>query len=493
MNSEPSANAARLSQSPPDLRSEFRHTVQFYYDDSYLLQSLSEFVRSALAAGKSVVVIATRSHRLDLADGLRQQGVNLTLAIEHGRYLTRDANELLDRIIVNGVPDPKLFAGVIGELVDVSRTCATATCDQPLAIFEETLALLLERHEARAAPSLEQLWNQFSLRYSFQLLCAYRIASFDSHTDTEIFLQICAEHDIVFPAEGYPEHADENARLRTIAVLQQTEQVLKKEAGERHMAEAQSREVESEKQRLLQEIRKHESVEQDLRKFTRRLLTARDEEQRRIASELHENMAQLVAALSLYFGVLNQEKASLNPRLAKAVASSRSISDNLLNEIRRLSRLLHPPTLDDMGLGSALKEYVDQKLSSRGVPVELEISPDLGRFDRDFEITVYRIIEEALSNINPRSEGAFAGLRLIRSESSLFIEIESHSSGNAGEASQHRSEKRFTGIHERVLEHGGTVHFTSNPTGTLISVTLPLPRKQPVPFPQQIPKQKIAG
>ena len=118
---------------------------------------------------------------------------------------------------------------------------------------------------------------------------------------------------------------------------------------------------------------------------------------------------------------------------------------------------------------------------------------NLGRFDRDFEITVYRIIEEALCNINPRSEGAFAGLRLIRSESSLFIEIESHSSGNAGEASQPRSEKRFTGIHERVLEHGGTVHFTSNPMGTLISVTLPLPRKQPVPFPQQIPKQKIAG
>ena len=124
---------------------------------------------------------------------------------------------------------------------------------------------------------------------------------------------------------------------------------------ERRLAEAQSREAEYQKQQLLKEIRKHEAVEEELRKFTRRLLTARDEEQRRIAASLHENMAQLVAALSVYFGVLRQEEGTLNPRLQSAVASSRSVSDNLLSEIRKLSRLLHPPTLDDMGVGVAFE------------------------------------------------------------------------------------------------------------------------------------------
>ena len=456
-----------------------RHSVQFYYDDHFLIASLSDFLRSALNAGRSALVVATREHRFDCAESLREKGIDLRLAIEEGRYQALDAAETLEQFLVDGTPDESLFREVVGEIISNATGCSTAECHPPkVAIFGEMVALLLQRGDIQAALKLERMWNELSGAYSFELLCGYRISSFDRPAHREFFHRICSEHDLVMPAEGYPERGDEKDRLRTIALLQQTEQVLKTEVVERQLAEAQNREAEHQKQQLLKEIRKHEAVEEELRKFTRCLLTARDEEQRRIASELHENMAQLVAALSLYFGVLHQEKASLNPRLARAVASSRSVSDSLLNEIRKLSRLLHPPTLDDMGIGIALKEYVEH-MNRHGGRIELEVSPEIGRFNRELEITVYRIVEEALDRIDSRSHDSVTTVRLMRSPSSLLLEIETPQSANGSGEASHRRGTRFTGIHERVMEHRGSVHFTSTPSGTLISVTLPLEPSAP--------------
>lgn len=457
------------------------HSVQFYYDDAFLIHSLCDFLQAALTSGRSAIVVATREHRFDCAECLREKGIDLSRAIEEGRYLALDASETLDQFMADGAPDPKRFEQVIGDIIAISsRSAAGAdkTDGAKVAIFGEMVALLLQRGEVQAALQLERLWNAISNRFPFDLLCGYRISSFDHPAHREFFHRICAEHDVVIPAEGYSERGGENDRLRTIALLQQTEQVLKKQVVERELAQAQNRETEHQKQQLLKEVRKHEAVEEELRKFTRRLLTARDEEQRRIAAELHENMAQLVAALSVYFGVLHQEKASLNPRLARAVASSRSVSDSLLSEIRKLSRLLHPPTLDDMGIATALKEYVDN-INRQGIRVQLEVSPHLGRFNRELEITVYRIVEETLDNVSSRSADNATTVRLMRSDASLLLEIESPQGAGEKPGGSHRPETRLTGIHERVMEHRGSVHFTSTPSGTLISVTLPLePRTQ---------------
>ncbi len=472
-----------IAESPSSLGhgSSCCHSVQFYYDDSFLIRSLCDFLEAALTSGRSAMVVATREHRFDCAECLREKGIDLSRAIEEGRYLALDASETLDQFMVDGTPDPKRFEQVIGDIIAVSSSCAACESksgDAKVAIFGEMVALLLQRGEIQAALQLERLWNGISARFSFDLLCGYRISSFDHPAHREFFHRICAEHDVVIPAEGYPEQGGESDRMRTIALLQQTEQVLKKQVVERELAQAQNREAEHQKQQLLKEVRKHEAVEEELRKFTRRLLTARDEEQRRIAAELHENMAQLVAALSVYFGVLHQEKASLNPRLARAVASSRSVSDSLLSEIRKLSRLLHPPTLDDMGIGTALKDYVDH-INRQGTRVQLEISPHLGRFNRELEITVYRIVEEALDNASQRSANSATTVRLMRSDSSLLLEIESSRGPNKNPDGSHRPETRLTGIHERVMEHRGSVHFTSTPSGTLISVTLPLEAETP--------------
>jgi signal transduction histidine kinase len=336
------------------------------------------------------------------------------------------------------------------------------------------VTLLWERGAAASALRLEQLWNRLSEVHSFQLRCAYSLGSFDREVHTELFSRICGEHQAVIPAESYTDLPDENQRLRTVARLQQIEQALKTESVQCRIARVQNRQIENENLQLVGEIRKREAAEEELRRFTRRLLAARDEEQRRIAAELHENTAQLLAALSLYFGVLHEQKACLNPKVASVIARSRSVSDNLLREIRKLSHLLHPPTLDDVGLGSAITEYVDQLRSSSKARIELDMAEDLGRFSRKLEIAVFRIVEEALDSIRSTSGGGFALVRLRRSSSALEIEIQNHHRGASPAQTSTGADTRIMGIHERALEHGGSVQFTSDPTACLLRVTLPL-------------------
>ena len=449
-----------------------QHEVQFYFDDRFLIRSLSGYVRTALEAGSSAIVVATESHRVALAHDLGREGIALTSFIDQGRYVALDAADTMQQFMRDGSPDEARFRELIGDVISCAA-CVSPREFGKVVIFGEMVALLWQRGEVQAALRLEQLWNDLAENYSFHLRCAYPITSFDQDAHRELFNRICAEHNFIIPAESYSESDDAQDRMRTVALLQQTEQVLKTEAVGRRLAEKQKQEVESQNERLIDEIHKHETVEGELRKFTRRLLTTRDEQQRRIARELHENTAQLLAALSLYFGVVHQEKESLNPRMARAIANSRSVSDNLLNEIRKLSHLLHPPTLDEMGVGTALKEYIEEFVNSSGAKVELQVAENLGRFNRNLEINVFRIIEEALADVHSRSRDTSTQVRLDRSASTLRIEIESHHPARHNNEGG-RSESRLTGIHERVMEYGGSVQFTSSPSGTRVAVKLPL-------------------
>src|SRR5437899_12726294 len=152
----------RIAESPLGHGSSCHHSVQFYYDDSFLIHSICDFLKAALTSGRSAIVVATREHRFDCAECLREKGIDLTRAIEEGRYLALDASETLDQFMVDGTPDPKRFEQVIGDIIAVSSSCAACerkSADQKVAIFGEMVALLLQRGEIQAALQLERLWN----------------------------------------------------------------------------------------------------------------------------------------------------------------------------------------------------------------------------------------------------------------------------------------------------------------------------------------------
>ena len=208
------------------------HSVQFYEDDSFLLDDLSRFIGSAIVAGDSAVVIATEAHRDRLATHLKTRGLDLKLAIKQGRFLALDAADTLAKITVDGRPDPTLFSDVIGGVITRLRSYAQGE-NRRVAAFGEMVALLWADGKPEAAIELEQLWNKLSALHEFQLHCAYPMALFRQAEDEEAIRKVCAEHSHVIPAERYTTLVSAEERLQTVLLLQQKAQALETEISER--------------------------------------------------------------------------------------------------------------------------------------------------------------------------------------------------------------------------------------------------------------------
>lgn len=208
------------------------HSVQFYEQDSYLLEGLSQFIGAAILADDAVLIITTKSHRDGLLTRLRSRGLDLKLAMSEGRFLSFDAAETLTKFMVDGMPDPALFAEVAGNLI--ARLASTQSGEtRRVAVFGEMVALLWAEGQFEAAIQLEQLWNQLARTHSFQLHCAYPLNQFSNEQDGKKILEICAEHSHVVPTEQYTTLADDQERFQAVLFLQQKAQALEYEIHER--------------------------------------------------------------------------------------------------------------------------------------------------------------------------------------------------------------------------------------------------------------------
>jgi PAS domain S-box-containing protein len=204
------------------------HSVQLYAEDGFLLDVLTRFVGGALAAGDASVVIATKSHRLELEKRLSANGVDVDKAAMQGRYIVLDAIETLAQVMARESIDEERFNQVVrGLLIQAETSVAGKHCR--VAVFGELVALLWADGKAADALRVEQLWNNLAKSHSFSLLCAYPIAGCNDERHIEPFLLMCGEHSTVIPSESYLVLRDEDERLRSIAKLQQKAQVLEKE------------------------------------------------------------------------------------------------------------------------------------------------------------------------------------------------------------------------------------------------------------------------
>jgi signal transduction histidine kinase len=208
------------------------HVVQFYQDDAFLLDELSRFIGSALVAGDCGIVIATESHRQGIAWRLRSRGLDVGVAVEQGRYIALDAETILANLMVDKLPDPARLAAIMGGLMGRAKSLADGR-QVHVRVFGEMVTLLWAQGNREAAIRLEQIWRELAQKHGFSLRCAYPIGDFGRAADSQAFLQICAEHTGVIPAESYIELAGTEARLRQISHLQQQAQALELEVVER--------------------------------------------------------------------------------------------------------------------------------------------------------------------------------------------------------------------------------------------------------------------
>ncbi len=217
----------------------------------------------------------------------------------------------------------------------------------------------------------------------------------------------------------------------------------------------------------------------NLRELSARLLQLQDDERRRIARELHDSVGQTLAALAMNLSAVRLDVERLT-QTAHALTDSEDLVRDMSTEVRTISHLLHPPLLDEAGLLSALRWYVEGFAVRSKINVELDLPENFGRLPRESETAIFRVVQECLTNIHRHSESPVARIRLRHRDREVLVEIADKGKGIPPEKKERLSSTGAPGVgirgmRERLRQLGGTLEINSNGTGTVVSVKLPVP------------------
>lgn len=229
----------RLADLAPDHAGHRDHAVQFYDDESFLTNVVSDFLAGALREGQPAVVIATPSHRKSFASRLRQEGVDVAKARRSRRLVLLDARKTLAQFMVGNAPDARRFRMVIGSVIE---GCVGREPTVPMRAYGEMVDLLWKDGNTEGAVQLEDLWNDLAHSYRFSLLCAYSMGNFCRASDADQFRRICGQHTRVTPSEALLRE-DDSARLRALSILEQRSRALETEIVQRELLEQRLRDT----------------------------------------------------------------------------------------------------------------------------------------------------------------------------------------------------------------------------------------------------------
>jgi DNA-binding NarL/FixJ family response regulator len=169
------------------------HEVGFYSDDSHFLDHVTPFLAAALKRGNTAIVVATESHRESLFSQLEEDSLDVSAAVEQGRYIALDAAATLSMFMVNGMPDAVRFLQLLGDLITTATKRAKG--EQPgVSVYGECVHLLWSQGNSEAAIQVEKLGNQLIEAYDVNILCGYLPGYVPGGMDADTFQRICAEH-----------------------------------------------------------------------------------------------------------------------------------------------------------------------------------------------------------------------------------------------------------------------------------------------------------
>jgi signal transduction histidine kinase len=220
------------------------------------------------------------------------------------------------------------------------------------------------------------------------------------------------------------------------------------------------------------------AANESLRELSARLLQARDDEQRRIARELHDGVGQLVIAIKINNAAVGRESAVLTSGAQQALQQNEAMLQELHQGIRTISHLLHPPLLDEVGLPVALQWYVEEFSKRSNIDVTLTCADDVERATSELETAVFRVVQECLGNVHRHSSSATAAVSFQVKNGDAHLEIRDEGVGiPANRQQEMKSHGRIgvglRGIRERVAQLGGELQIESSPKGTTIRAVLP--------------------
>jgi hypothetical protein len=178
------------------------HVVQFYGRDDELVDVIATYFSDAIQAGEIAIAVATASHRAALESQLAVVGVDVGAARAKGNLLLLDAEETMNRFLVDGVPDPAGFELIIGRLIREASQSGRL-----VRVFGEMVALLWETGQINAALELEGLWSELGRQLQFTLLCAYSTESVGGEEHVEALNEVCRLHSVVLDQSAVASHS----------------------------------------------------------------------------------------------------------------------------------------------------------------------------------------------------------------------------------------------------------------------------------------------
>ncbi len=240
------------------------------------------------------------------------------------------------------------------------------------------------------------------------------------------------------------------------------------------------------------EARNAEAILQSeqVRELSQRLLQIQEDERRHVARELHDSAGQLLTALGMNLARLTD---AVPPELSNGAAESQQLVQQLSQEIRTMSYLLHPPMLDESGLHQALRWYTHGLEERSGLAISVDVEHDIGRFSREMELTMFRLVQECLTNIHRHSGSKTATIRMRRAPDNVYLEIRDEGRGIPAEKlaqiQAQGSGVGIRGMRERIRQFDGRMQISSNGGGTRVSFRFPL-SKVPTATPER-PQQQL--
>jgi signal transduction histidine kinase len=216
-----------------------------------------------------------------------------------------------------------------------------------------------------------------------------------------------------------------------------------------------------------------------LQTLNARMTVLQEEERRRIARELHDSVGQLLAAISMNSVLVENESHKLSPDAARRLSENAVMVEEANKQVRTISHLLHPPLLDEVGLASALQWYVEGFSVRSKIDARLDIPKEFSGLSKDMELSIFRVVQECLTNIHRHASSPTAGIRIVQEEACLRVEIEDTGKGIPTEresvlGSSAQGGVGLRGMRERLRQVGGTLQIRSNGQGTRVTAMLPV-------------------
>lgn len=249
--------------------------------------------------------------------------------------------------------------------------------------------------------------------------------------------------------------------MRTFRILQDREMRLAEAVGE--------------KDRLYQESLRHQ---EDLRRLSRKMMEVSERTMRQLARELHDDLGQALTAVKIDLGFVDRELPADSP-LRGPVREARDQIGTVLQSVRNLSQLLRPAVLDDLGVVAAMQSYTTSFSERTRIPVALETPPPETRLPRPLEVTLYRVLQEALTNVARHARAQHVRVRLQLTGDTVRLQINDDGCGfdsaTALQNPPHDHGMGVIGMRERVATYGGRFTIASQlGAGTRVELAITL-------------------